>query len=486
MDSNLKKTKWHRLVSRGRHHAVLYIDSVNDGNRKGYLKKYLGVYYIFQGYRQFDGSRWITEKDHRDFVNIFERRTKEDPSFLFRWAIHFEKSAKNIISETNKYRKNNWKKTSNSEILKVLTKFQDYISILWCGPVIYAWYFFFNDIKLEELKDALEKKCQNKFGKLWSYLIQSEKLTLAGEEKLSLLKLAKRFKESGIDGKALRSHAEKFAYLNKYIFWGDGLSVADVRKNIKELIKKDIADIGREIKSFRRVRIKLKDYNLSNEEKELIKGFKKMSYAVNFADESCNYFAHHLRPLFSELAARLEISYEQLVSMTFEETRDSVRKNKPAVSKQELSDRLQDHALVYVKNKVYIFTDRKLASYRKIESKKELKFSPEKNKMISGTVAFAGGKLEGKIRVIKDISEIASFRKGEILVTQMTNPTYLPAMQKSSALITDEGGLLCHAAVVARELRIPCIIGTKIATKVLHDGDLVEVDAAKGIIRKLK
>ena len=62
----------------------------------------------------------------------------------------------------------------------------------------------------------------------------------------------------------------------------------------------------------------------------------------------------------------------------------------------------------------------------------------------------------------------------------------MPAIQKAKAIITDVGGLLCHAAIVSRELGIPCVVGTKKATKVLNDGDLVEVDANKGIVRKLK
>ena len=77
-------------------------------------------------------------------------------------------------------------------------------------------------------------------------------------------------------------------------------------------------------------------------------------------------------------------------------------------------------------------------------------------------------------------------KKGEILVTSMTTPDYLPSMQKASAFVTDEGGITCHAAIIAREMKKPCIIGTKIATKILKDGDLVEVDADKGVVRKLR
>jgi pyruvate,water dikinase len=67
----------------------------------------------------------------------------------------------------------------------------------------------------------------------------------------------------------------------------------------------------------------------------------------------------------------------------------------------------------------------------------------------------------------------------------MTDPNYVPLMKKASAIITDAGGILCHAAIVSRELKIPCIIGTKNATFALKDGDRVEVDAEKGTITRL-
>ena len=74
----------------------------------------------------------------------------------------------------------------------------------------------------------------------------------------------------------------------------------------------------------------------------------------------------------------------------------------------------------------------------------------------------------------------------KILIAIATHPDYVIAMQQASAFVTDEGGLTSHVAIVARELKKPCIIGTKIATQVLHDGDLVEVDADKGIVKILK
>jgi pyruvate,water dikinase len=83
------------------------------------------------------------------------------------------------------------------------------------------------------------------------------------------------------------------------------------------------------------------------------------------------------------------------------------------------------------------------------------------------------------------VAEVRKMKCGEILVVEVTTPEFLPAMKKAIAVITDHGGLMTHAAIIAREFKIPCIVGTKIATQVLKNGDLVEVDANKGIVRKL-
>ena len=69
---------------------------------------------------------------------------------------------------------------------------------------------------------------------------------------------------------------------------------------------------------------------------------------------------------------------------------------------------------------------------------------------------------------------------------EMTTPDFVPAMKKAAAIVTEQGGITSHAAIVSRELGVPCVIGTKIATRVLKDGDLVEVDANKGIVRKVE
>ncbi|HBP00727.1 MAG: Phosphoenolpyruvate synthase [Candidatus Moranbacteria bacterium GW2011_GWE1_49_15] len=123
--------------------------------------------------------------------------------------------------------------------------------------------------------------------------------------------------------------------------------------------------------------------------------------------------------------------------------------------------------------------------YAEREGYEILEYAVDDGGGIAGTVAYKGN-VKGIVRVIKSKTNIADFQENEILVTAMTTPEFVPAMKKAIAFVTDEGGITCHAAIVAREMGKPCIIGTKIATQVLRDGDLVEVDADNGVVNILE
>jgi len=87
-------------------------------------------------------------------------------------------------------------------------------------------------------------------------------------------------------------------------------------------------------------------------------------------------------------------------------------------------------------------------------------------------VVVSHGYAKGKAKIIFSSKEIKKVKKGDIIVTHMTSPNYIVTLRKSAGIITDEGGMTCHAAIVSRELDIPCIVNTKIATKVLKDNYL--------------
>lgn len=168
--------------------------------------------------------------------------------------------------------------------------------------------------------------------------------------------------------------------------------------------------------------------------------------------------------------------------LTFDEMVGIVEKK---ISDKKMKDILKrQNGCFLLNNKIY-------PDFKKLDfilKKNNLKLEEIKFENISeikGTIAMKGY-AKGIVKNIKNKTEISKIKARDILVTQMTSPDYVPAIRISSALVTDEGGSLCHAAIVSRELKKPCIIGTKNATEILKDGDLVEVDADKGIVRIIK
>lgn len=127
---------------------------------------------------------------------------------------------------------------------------------------------------------------------------------------------------------------------------------------------------------------------------------------------------------------------------------------------------------------------KKYSRFRKVK-KSNVSKDFTKLRKFTGIVA-SRGKAIGIANIVLNPDTTKKFEKGEILVTTMTSPKFTIFYKKTSAIVTDGGGILCHAAIVAREMEIPCIVGTKIATKVLKDGDYIEVDANRGIVRKIK
>lgn len=117
---------------------------------------------------------------------------------------------------------------------------------------------------------------------------------------------------------------------------------------------------------------------------------------------------------------------------------------------------------------------------------RDVSVTPEKVADFQGLIANKGV-TAGIVRICfggQDAQQ--KVQKGDILVTGMTTPDFVPAMKRAGAIVTDEGGMTCHAAIISRELNIPCVVGTRIATKILHDGERVEVNANHGRIKRLQ
>lgn len=141
--------------------------------------------------------------------------------------------------------------------------------------------------------------------------------------------------------------------------------------------------------------------------------------------------------------------------------------------------------LIQKRKNGYIFFDNNLELVDNIplwlERKNIVIKSQQDGKIIKGSVAYSG-KITGKVCQIYTKEDFKKFEKGDILVTTMTTPKFTPILKLAGAIVTDEGGITCHAAIIARELKIPCIIGCKNATEILKNDMIVEVNANEGVI----
>lgn len=192
------------------------------------------------------------------------------------------------------------------------------------------------------------------------------------------------------------------------------------------------------------------------------------------------YFNIHMgNQILQEIARRTHYNSETLKYTLLHELASILERKNPSAA--TLQKRIH--------NSAFVLTPMGAGIYEGVAAKK-LKAAITHSSQSQDVQDFRGlsactGRAVGKVRIIKSVKEIGTIRKGEILVAVMTRPDYIPAMKKAAAIITNEGGITSHAAIVSRELGIPCIIGTKIATEVLKNGDLVQVNANHGWVKKL-
>lgn len=149
---------------------------------------------------------------------------------------------------------------------------------------------------------------------------------------------------------------------------------------------------------------------------------------------------------------------------------------------EEYYGRPQDIEWAIEKEQVYIVQSRAVTTFKPKECVSEKEICEEEGMIILKGETASSGVYTGKVKIIKEASELEKIQKGDILVTTMTTPDMVPAMQRAGAIVTNDGGMTCHAAIVSREMGTPCLVGTEHATEILKEGQLITVHASRGIV----
>ncbi len=191
------------------------------------------------------------------------------------------------------------------------------------------------------------------------------------------------------------------------------------------------------------------------------------------------YAIYKIEFLQREIARRIGLSLKQVRFMLPEEIQNALLKGK--INAQEVYKRTELAIYLTSNGEDVILTGPQAEKLAEEIQKQDIQMVDE----FSGQTGCVG-KATGSVKIVIRPEDMDKMEKGDVLVSIATDPDIVSAMKKASAIVTEQGGVTSHAAIVSRELNIPCVIGTKIATKVLKDGDIVEVDANQGLVKVIK
>lgn len=425
---------------------------------------------------------------------------KKGNSYLWSLAKKCEKTGLQLLSYTEHVKKLflNKKKISSDKLSKEL---QEYISRMkdFYVYITIPWVLdsFLNESLINMLKDVGFK---SDIDKVISKLIFPSKKNHSSLEKEYLIDLAYFIKkddnlyENFLKAKSYDSlnpiiqskideYLEKYSWVHCRWFRGTIITSKDVVKRLKELLKEDlkskIQEREREEKehafffeSF------IKEYSLNKDQIDFINLVKEYVYIRTFRTDVLSIAFFNMMPILNEIQENTAISKEDIYYYTEKELIHIVQEK---IKPFDISQRKKKYSFFLFDDSYRIFTGKDIDL---LVEKYGLSQETSSHLELQGKVAF-NGVVQGPAKIVLDPNDLSKVKKGDVLIAVMTFPSYIVAMEKASAFVTDEGGILCHASIVARELKKPCIINTKNATKVFKDGDLIEVDATKGIIKKI-
>ena len=397
-----------------------------------------------------------------------------------RFRSNIQKEIKRLIQDYESFkieRKEDYSNFSNKQLADIFERLMDYI-------IKTAAYFTLSRPEpMHSFNEKMNDFAKNN-NKLIIILTTPDKPGIILKEKEEWLKTCKNYSK-----KSLKSFAFRFPYLflnvysyedamifleNKY----ENTNIKALKEEIREDYKK-LRDIKEKQKKILKKYPKLKQYSDYIKEAGLQRFFMRDIFSG---------YEFIFLPLFKEIAKRRKIDLEEMMfTHNIAEISVFLRKSKK-ISKKKVKERKKRYAIHVYNKKALYFSGEKL---KRILEERLKGIIPDPNirefKGQIGNPGYAKGKvclvMSDDFMTLNKVSKY--FEKKNILVCPNTTPIITPLIKKAGAIVTDEGGIASHASIISREFNIPSVIGTHIATKVLHEKDYIEVDANKGIVKIL-
>ncbi len=503
-----QKVNWVKIVERK--HPPLFVGFIIAGLKKELIKDATDIDYEFKNFQKIGLDLYFDIDEWNNLTSKIIERTKKNGS------IYLKEHAERCYSQCEIFLKisksigkiRDFHKMSNEELLDLFLgytreaeRMASYLTtVISCQNAL-------EPILDEELKKLL--KNHNKIELFSNYkanlsvpskenpLVENMKELISIGSEIQASKDVNKlfsFSEEEIEKKLpklappvwsmITSYVERFGWMKPHYYSGEIYMVSDVIQRLKNILLEDCNKKKNGIDNERaRMENKfvetLKELDATPDFISLAKTLRDYLHLRTYRLEIFFIVNEHVRRLIAEIANRLGIKYEDIIFLTHNETIELLRRSEKA-NASLIKERKEGFAMIMINKELRIYSGESYKKLIEIEDR-------EKPKIIEGTIA-SRGKVNGLVKIVLVNEDMNKVNKGDIIIATMTTPNFIPAIEKCSAIVTNEGGMLCHAAIVSREFGIPCITGTKIATKVFKDRDLVEVDATgtKGIIKILK
>src|SRR3989338_7906800 len=433
---------------------------------------------------------WDTEEFERN-ANLLADKLLNDSAWRKRIYALFDAYSRAYFLAGERFRQLPFSDISDRDLVKELrslTSLQHSHQIL--GVLVNGFPIDGKNHLSEKIRGALRDKIGNNpnFDAYWPLVTLPTRLSLRQKKDIALARLRRKMESQktfrvlpSSDPNTFRKELEKihgaFCWLD-YLYMGPPASIEQHAEELRNPKNKEHLHLKRELKKREYQQIRLMDkLRLDKKTREFLHIAKQVIGQKGWRKD---YQAHGFwcwQPFFEELAQRKRVADWRTLLFLFPwELEGFLLRTRPSVA--ELKERKKLSVSVSTEHSHHLLVGKKAREIaRSILNQK----AGGGVKEAKGQCAYAG-KARRFVRIIHTPADMQKMKKGDIIVSQATSPDLLPAMTKAAAIVTNTGGLICHAAITSRELKIPCIVGTGNATLIFKYGDLVEVHATKGII----
>ncbi len=454
-----QEIKWKKLVSRPMHPLTTHMMIAGHGKIFDLLKEKFLFKWKFETIN-LNGNVFVSEDSFQNLTNVFINRLKEDKNFAKVVLSNGLSGSDSLISTAAEVAAGNLSELSNEQLakrfLKYVGAFFDFVPGLMI-PLMVEQYLT-NNVK--------QKITEEQFSKLMVVRKDSDEL-LEQKESLELAIMKQQGKNISVQ---LAKHAEHFGYMGLTNSFTSKPWDAKYFESILEQFD-DPAGILQKLLASRKRELNIYSDSVKALDAPILKEVELLQDYMLFRTYRIGAMKKAqwaLKPLLEEIASRAKLGFEDLIWFIWPEIIELLNSGRIP----DFVPRKKFFAVSVIDSKVFWNSDE--IKEEVIEYARPLKW-----------MVACQGLAVGKVKLILSARDADKMQQGDVLVATMTTPDLVMAMKKSAAIVTDEGGILCHAAIVSREFGIPCVVGTNIATKAFKDGDFIRVDARKGVVEKI-